>query len=66
MSDETKIECLGLKHRTYMALKRARLDTVGKILGTGKVYILCLRGIGPVSFEDLQDRLEANGIKREW
>lgn len=66
MSKETKIECLGLKHRTYMALKRAGLDTVGKVLGVEKQRLLCIRGIGPVSFRDLQDRFEANGIETKW
>ncbi len=55
------LEELELSHRTYNTLRRAGIDTVEQILEhTGK-QLSQIRGMGPKSLTEIQEKLEAAG-----
>lgn len=62
-----KIEELHLSPRTYNCLKRAGIDTLEQLRALPTQQLLELRGMGPVSFEELQRTLDylANEIPQQ-
>ncbi len=53
---------LGLSIRTYNALRRTGISTVGELLELTEDEILSLRNFGPKSYEEVRQRLEEFGI----
>ncbi len=53
---------LGLSIRTYNALRRTGIATVGQLLELTEEEILSLRNFGPKSYEELRQRLQELGI----
>jgi DNA-directed RNA polymerase subunit alpha len=53
---------LRLSIRTYNALRRTGIETVGQLLERTEEEILSLRNFGPKSYEELRQRLEELGI----
>jgi len=53
---------LGLSIRTYNALRRTGIATVGQLLELTEEEILSLRNFGPKSYEELRQRLAELGI----
>jgi DNA-directed RNA polymerase subunit alpha len=58
----TPISELRLSIRTYNALRRTGIETVGQLLERTEEEILSLRNFGPKSYEELRQRLEELGI----
>lgn len=65
LTDEQRnmpISELRLSIRTYNALRRTGIETVGQLLERTEEEILSLRNFGPKSYEELRQRLEELGI----
>jgi DNA-directed RNA polymerase subunit alpha len=65
LTDEQRnmpISELRLSMRTYNALRRTGIETVGQLLERTEEEILSLRNFGPKSYEELRQRLEELGI----
>ena len=65
LTDEQRnmpISQLRLSIRTYNALRRTGIETVGQLLERTEEEILSLRNFGPKSYEELRQRLEEMGI----
>lgn len=56
------LEQIGLSTRTYNALRRAKIFTVGDFLSKSKEELLKLRNFGIKSWEEVWSKLEAMGI----
>lgn len=59
---DTPIEDLLLSVRAYNCLKRSGLTTVGMILERSEDELLALRNFGAKSYDELRDKLVANGF----
>jgi len=59
---DTPIEQLDLSVRAYNCLKRSGLTTVGAVLEKSEEELLSLRNFGDKSYEELRDKLVANGF----
>ncbi len=59
---DTPIETLELSVRAYNCLKRSGLVTIGAILERSEEELLALRNFGEKSYEELRDKLVANGF----
>ena len=59
---DTPIETLELSVRAYNCLKRSGLITIGSILERSEEELLALRNFGEKSYEELRDKLVANGF----
>ena len=59
---DTPIETLELSVRAYNCLKRSGLVTIGSILERSEEELLALRNFGEKSYEELRDKLVANGF----
>ncbi len=59
---DTPIERLELSVRAYNCLKRSGLVTIGAILERSEEELLALRNFGEKSYEELRDKLVANGF----
>ena len=59
---DTPIETLSLSVRAYNCLKRSGLTTVGAVLEKSDEELMALRNFGDKSFEELRDKLVANGF----
>jgi DNA-directed RNA polymerase subunit alpha len=53
---------LDLSVRAYNCLKRSGLTTVGAVLEKSEEELLSLRNFGDKSYEELRDKLVANGF----
>jgi DNA-directed RNA polymerase subunit alpha len=65
LTDEQRnmpISELRLSIRTYNALRRTGIETVGQLLERTEEELLSLRNFGPKSYEELRQRLEELGI----
>ena len=59
---DTPIETLGLSVRAYNCLKRSGLTTVGLVLERSEEELLALRNFGEKSYEELREKLVAQGF----
>lgn len=59
---DTPVESLGLSVRAFNCLKRSGLTTVGAVLEKSEEELLALRNFGDKSYEELRDKLVANGF----
>jgi DNA-directed RNA polymerase subunit alpha len=59
---DTPIETLELSVRAYNCLKRSGLTTVGAVLEKSEEELLSLRNFGDKSYEELRDKLIAQGF----
>ncbi len=59
---DTPIEQLDLSVRAYNCLKRSGLTTVGAVLEKSEEELLALRNFGEKSYEELREKLLANGF----
>ena len=60
--DDTPIETLELSVRTFNALRRSGINTVGQIVEHSKGELLSLRNFGEKSFVELREKLIAGGF----
>ena len=60
--DDTPIESLELSVRTFNALRRSGINTVGQIVEHSKGELLSLRNFGEKSFVELREKLIAGGF----
>ena len=60
--DDTPIETLELSVRTFNALRRSGINTVGQIVEHSKGELLSLRNFGEKSFVELREKLISGGF----
>lgn len=60
--DNTPIEGLDLRVRTYNCLKRSSIHTVGQLLALSKAQLLAIRNFGPQDYEEVREQLIARGF----
>lgn len=59
------LDQLGFNSRTFNALRRAGITTVGMLAGKTREEVVDMKYLGPKSWEEIQDRLEAIGVLEE-
>ncbi len=57
------IDSLDLSSRTFNALKRAYIDTVGQVMTMGDNELLALRNFGQKALDELHEKLQAKGFE---
>lgn len=56
------IDQLGLSLRTYNRLRRNKINSLGELLDLGKMGLLALKGLGPKSIGEVEQRLSEVGL----
>ncbi|HAZ64844.1 MAG TPA: DNA-directed RNA polymerase subunit alpha [Armatimonadetes bacterium] len=59
---EAKIEELEFQSRTYNALKKERIDTIGELVRLTEREVLEIRGLGSISVNEIKERLAERGL----
>jgi RNA polymerase sigma factor (sigma-70 family) len=55
--DKSLLEVLGFSRRTFNALKRAKINTVGQLVAVYPEYVLAIKNIGSKSMEEIGEKL---------
>lgn len=61
LTESSPVEMLRLSPRTYGALTRAEIGTVGALCGMTRNEVACLRGVGKTSLEEIETTLARHG-----